>query len=222
VLFLGITVATPTTAHAGAWTADNQTISSISYGDRDTGSFAEADLFHERRVAERWSLIAQSHHDIAPDYGSSGWRGDALIGGKWAMWRPANGAVALQAGGNWTYEPTAACEGLGGEVRALAGRSWGALFVNAEGAYRIRSAGCEHGRFDLTAGWRPAGDWLFLGQAFVHRDLSLGDRGKQIEKIQLSATRLTAAGHGLQVGLRRGLGAARDEMALTIGWWSGQ
>jgi hypothetical protein len=219
VLFLGVATAAPSAAHAGAWIAENQTISSIVYGDRDEGRFGEADLFYERRVAERGSVVAQSHQDVASVYGAEGWRGEALIGGKWAAWRTANGAVSLQTGATWTYEPAAACEGLGGEVRALAGRSWGRLFVNAEGAYRIRGPGCDHGRFDLTAGWRPVDGWLLLGQGFIDRDLSLGEGGRQTEKIQISAARLTRAGHGLQLGLRRGYGGARDEMALVLGLW---
>jgi hypothetical protein len=113
VLFLGIVSGAPSVAHAGAWIAENQTISSIAYGDRDEGRFGEADIFHERQIAEGSSIVAQSHADLASVYGSHGWRGEALIGGKWAPWRSANGAVALQAGGTWTYEPIAACEGLG-------------------------------------------------------------------------------------------------------------
>ncbi len=65
-------------------------------------------------------------------YGSDGWRGEALIAGKWAAWRPAGGAIALQAGATWSYEPAAPCEGPGAEVRALAGKSFGRTFVNAE------------------------------------------------------------------------------------------
>ncbi len=219
VLFLGIATAAPSAAHAGAWIAENQTISSIAYGDRDEGRYAEADIFHERKVAQRWSLIAQSHEDFASVYGSDGWRGEALIAGKWAAWRPAGGAIALQAGATWSYEPAAPCEGPGAEVRALAGKSFGRTFVNAEGAYRLRGANCDHGRFDLTAGWKPTEGWLILGQGFVDRDLSLGVGGKQTEKIQLSATRFTRGGQGVQIGFRRGLGGTRDEMALVLGLW---
>ncbi|HWA22520.1 MAG TPA: hypothetical protein VG735_09020 [Caulobacterales bacterium] len=210
----------PSAAKAGAWSAEKQTIGSIAYGERDDRSFVEADLYQERQVAPRWGIVSQTHADISADYDPAGWRGEGLVGLKWSPVMPVNGAVAVQAGLTWTYEPSAACDGTGGEIRALAGRAWGNMFVNAEGAYRLRGSGCNHGRFDLTAGWRAGARWLILGQAFVDRDLSIGERGRQTEKVQLSATRFTDAGHGLQAGFRHGLGRDGGEMALVLGWWS--
>jgi hypothetical protein len=210
----------PSAARAGAWSAENQTIGSIAYGDRETGRFIEADYYHERQFAPSLGLVAQTHADGAAVYDYAGWRGEQLLGLKWSPLKPERGAVAIQAALIWTYEPSAACEGGGAEIRALTGRAWGPLFVNAEGAYRLRGAGCDHGRFDLTAGWAAGARWLILGQAFIDRDLSIGERGRQTEKVQLSATRFTDAGHGLQAGFRHGLGKTGGEMALVLGWWS--
>lgn len=77
-LTLGVATCWPAAAHAGAWSAENQTIGSLAYGHRDEGAFAEADVYHERRIDPRLGLVVQTHADIAGLYDPAGWRGEGL------------------------------------------------------------------------------------------------------------------------------------------------
>ena len=121
-LIVGVAAAMPSAARAGAWSAEKQTIGSVAYGDRDAGRFIEADYYHERQVAPRVGLVAQTHADIAAEYDQAGWRGEQLVGLKWSPLKPERGAVAVQTALTWTYEPSAACQGGGWSCTSPTGR----------------------------------------------------------------------------------------------------
>jgi hypothetical protein len=219
-LFVGAFAAAPGAAQAGAWSADDQTIVGAALGERKQGRYYEADLYHEQALTARFGLVGQARLDSADLYEPSGWRGDGQAAIKWSVLSSGQTALALQGGALWSHEPSAACDGLGAEARALAGRSVGDVFVNIEAAYRAQDGGCHRGRYDLSIGWRPATNWLGLGQVFVDRDLSLGENGQQTVKLQLSAVSFVSKLGGLQLGYRAGLGQAAGDNALVLGWWS--
>ncbi len=80
-----------------------------------------------------------------------------------------NEVIAVQAGALWVSDPSEGCSEGGAKLRVLGGRSFsgGRGFFNAEGAVRALSGGCEGSRIDSTAGYRPAENWLAMGQVFV-------------------------------------------------------
>ena len=68
----------------------------------------------------------------------------------------------------------------GGEVRVLVGRNLGERgFVNFEAAGRVLKGGCSAQKLDLTLGYRPSQEWLFMGQVFSDR----AEGGEGIAKI---------------------------------------
>jgi hypothetical protein len=125
--------------------------------------------------------------------------------------------VALQAGGLWISHPEGAgCEEGGGELRLLGGTSFGqGGFVNVEAATRALGGGCTGERLDLTVGYRPADDWMAMGQVF----LDAPHRGEESVKAQLTLVRFGGDGGGLQVGVRARIDGGPQEAALVIGLW---
>jgi hypothetical protein len=198
---------------------DGQEIWSATDGVRAGAAFSETDAYWERALTPRFGVVIQPHVDVGGEYGDPGWRGEAVVSGKYQLYRGARGAIALQAGPTWTSEPARGCGEGGGEARALAGRGLANAFINLEAAYRAQAGGCAHGRFDMTVGWKPTGQWLGLAQVFIDQDLKLG----AVTKAQASIVRFSRNGKGLQIGIRvrldRGGG---DERALVVGWWAGR
>ncbi len=127
-------------------------------------------------------------------------------------------ALALQGGVTWRSEVETGCPDVGGELRALAGRSSarGRVFLNGEAAYRYANA-CTHVRYEVTAGWRPGERWLGLGQIFVDDDLRFGET----IKAQATLVHFNGRGRGLQISARvRVQDGDVIEPTLILGYWS--
>ena len=210
---------TPTPALAGAWIAPEggQEIWTNSFSERDENNVViETDLYWERPFGERTSFVATPWVEtnyITPD----GWRAEAVVGLKHAIFRDDENVMAMQAGALWVSHPDPGCGEGGVEARWLGGRSFGrSSFVNVEAATRAMENGCGGERLDLTAGYRPGDNWLALGQVFVdaRRDT------EEAVKIQLSLVRFTERGYGLQLGLRARVDGGPQEPALVVGLWA--
>lgn len=215
---LGLLAAlTPTPALAGAWVAPKggQEILTTSVGQRSELLFYEGAYYREDPFAERNALVTgwwtESNYDS-----EDGWRAEATVGVKRALYRGERSVVAVQAGALWISHPNGECDEGGAEVRALGGRSFGASgFANVEVAARALNGGCEGGRVDLTAGYRPRENWLALGQVFLDSPLE----GDDSIRAQLTVVRFGRSGRGVQVGVRARLDGEEAEPTLVIGLW---
>jgi hypothetical protein len=150
-------------------------------------------------------------------YAENPWRAEATLSLKHAFYRSDENVLAFQAGALWISHPNEGCSEGGAEVRFLGGRSAdeGRMFFNVEAAARALSGGCEGGRVDITAGYRPGENWLAMSQVF----LDFPVEGDETVKAQLSVVRFGRSGRGVQVGVRARIDGGAPEPALVIGLW---
>lgn len=208
---------TPTPAVAGAWIAPEggQEIWTNSFSARDDSNVVETDLYWERPVGEDTSFVAaprvETNYDT-PD----GWRAEAVVGVKRAIFRDDESVMAIQASALWVSHPDPECGEGGVEARWLGGRSLGRTsFVNVEAATRYQDHGCGGERLDVTAGYRPADNWLAMGQVFADAPRE----NEETVKVQVSVVRFSERGYGIQLGLRARVDGGAQEPALVVGLW---
>jgi hypothetical protein len=207
---------TPSPAKAGAWIAEDggQEIWTSVAGERDEASVFEASIYWEMPVSDDASVVAAPWLEL--DSGAiEGWRAEGVLGFKRSLLQRGPLVTALQGGALWMSHPRADCEGWGGELRWLGGLSIGEGFVNLEAATRVLGEGCGERRLDLTLGYRPADDWLGLGQVLIEAP----EERESALRLQLSLVRFVEDGRGLQVGLRGRIDGGPAEPALVIGLW---
>ena len=207
-------------AFAGAWIApeEGQEIWTNSAGERGDMQAYESSVFIEAPLRPEASLVAAGWVEQGYAAGPELWRGEALLGLKHVVGRWSDTVSAVQGGAFWRSDPPADCDEGGAELRWLGGTSLGEAgrgFLNLEAAARLQSGGCLGRKLDLTAGYRPAENWLGLAQAF----LDAPDEGEHSWKGQLSLVRFRRSGRGVQIGLRVRLDGAHREPSLIIGWW---
>ena len=209
----------PAPAAAGAWVAPEggQWITTSAVGERsDETLYTEGSVYYEEPLRNDTSLVfapwVESNH-LSPD----GFRAEATFGAKHAFYRSEDNVLAIQAGALWVSNPDEGCSEGGAEARFLGGRSLGdgRAFVNVEAAARALSGGCEGGRIDLTAGYRPSENWLAMGQVFLDSPVE----GDDTLKAQLTVVRFGRSGRGIQVGVRARIDGGEAEPALVIGLW---
>lgn len=217
--FLGLLAAfAPAPASAGAWIAPEggQEIWSNVAGQRDELNFYETSAYWEAPLGADTSFVAAPW--VEQNYDTlDGWRAEAVVGLKRAVFRSERSVLAVEAGALWISHPeNEACSEGGGELRVLGGRSFGESgFLNLEVATRTLSGGCADERMDLTAGYRPAENWLAMGQLFF--DAPRG--GEETVKAQFTLVRFGESGRGLQFGVRARVDGGELEPALVIGLW---
>lgn len=215
--FLGLIAAfAPAPACAGAWVAPKggQEIMTSAVGERNELRFYETAAYIEAPIGDSASLViapwVEQNYDTI-----EGWRGEAVASLKWAALRGDHSVVAVQAGGYWRSDPSPDCSEGGAEVRFLGGRSLGSSsFLNIEGAFRTLEGGCSVVRADMTAGFRPTQNWLFMGQVFYDEPT----QGDQSLKAQVTVVRFGESGRGVQLGLRSRIDG-EAEAALVLGFW---
>lgn len=206
----------PTPAAAGAWLAPEggQEIVTNTVGERNETLVYESSTYWEVPNDDKSSVILSPWFE-ANDDTLEGWRGEATLAYKRVVYRDDRNIVALQGGALWVSHPADCGEG-GAEARVLAGRGVGATgFVNVEAAGRALSGGCEGGRVDLTAGYRPLENWLALGQVFFDAPVD----GDDTVRGQVSLVRFGEDGQGVQVGFRARIDGGAAEPTLVIGLW---
>jgi hypothetical protein len=194
-----------------------------------------ASLFAEYGLSSRWTLRLktdlQSGRDAFVDYEG---RGPLELGVAWQAWRRGPAAVSLYAGvadGGEGRNAGYAAPGRGGrdvEIRVAAGRSFGAPsgalgrwagqggFVEAQLARRARGGLPDETRLDLTAGVRPARDWMVLAQAYA----GAADGGSRWVNVETTVVR-RLGDWSLQAGWRTAA-AGRDTPAGSgpvVGVW---
>lgn len=219
VRFLSIlTVFAPAPATAGAWLAPEggQQIWTSVAGEREGVSFFESSAYFEAPVGDATSVVVapwveQGYETV------DGWRAEATIGAKRALYRDDANVVALQAGAVWMSHPGQDCSEGGAELRLLAGRGFGRSgFANVEIATRAFEGGCESDRLDLSVGYRPAENWLAMGQVFVD---AYRDEDEPAIRAQLTMVNFRPSGRGFQFGVRGRVDGEAEEVALILGWW---
>lgn len=186
-----------------------------SIGQRDELPFYEGSGYWEFNAGEHNALVISEW--VEQNYDSEdGWRAEAVIGLKRAVFADDDIVVAVQIGALWNSHPGGDCGEGGAEFRLLGGRAFGESgFFNVEAASRGLDGGCSGERLDLTAGYRPAENWLAMGQVFLDAPRD----GEATVKAQLTAVRFSRSGRGLQVGLRARLDGDDPEPTLVLGWW---
>ncbi len=205
-------------AWAGAWLApkDGQQIWGGAAGERASVRTYETSGYVEAPIGDRYAVVTTSwiEQSVALE---DGWRGEALAGVKRAVFREGPNIVAMQASALWRSDPPGNCGEGGAELRWLGGRGLGeTAFANVELAGRLLDGGCNGARLDLTTGWRPAENWLAMGQLFIDAP----DEGDESVKMQLSLTRFDRHERGIQLGVRMRLDGEDLEPALVLGIWS--
>ena len=210
---------TPAPAAAGAWVAPEggQWITSTVLGVReDETIYSEGSAYGEVPLNPDTSFVVTPWVE-SNQYAENAWRAEAVIGVKHAFYRSDDNVLAVQAGALWISHPDEGCGEGGAEVRFLGGRSAGEgrMFFNVEAAARTLSGGCEGGRIDLTAGYRPAENWLAMGQVFLDAPVE----GDETVKAQITVVRFGRSGRGIQVGIRARIDGGAPEPALVIGLW---
>lgn len=207
----------PAPALAGAWVAPEggQEIVTTVAGKRDDLNYYESSAYWEAPIGRENSIVAAPW--VEQNYDTDdGWRGEATLGVKHALVRTGAAAMAVQAGALWMSHPDEGCGEGGAEVRYLAGvANQHSAFVNAEVAARVLEGGCGGERIDLTAGYRPAPNWMLMGQVFADRPRE----GESSVKVQVTLVRFGESGRGLQFGLRARIDGGSQEPALVIGFW---
>jgi hypothetical protein len=213
----------PAPACAGAWIAPEggQEIWTSVAGERDGLSFVESSAYWEAPLGADTSIVAtpwmEQNYDTA-----DGWRAEAVVGLKRAVFREGPVVAAVQGGAFWASHPPDGCDEGGGELRVLAGASFTGrarqAFVNVEAATRALAGGCQSDRVDLTVGYAPRQNWLAMGQVF----LDAPHEGEETIKAQLTLVHFRRDGSGVQIGLRSRIDGGAEEAALVIGWWGKQ
>jgi hypothetical protein len=207
----------PAPANAGAWIAPEkgQEIWTNVAGERDELYFFESSAYLEAPLGERTSFIAAPWYEQNYDT-QDGWRAEAVVGLKRAIFRSEDTVMALQVGALWLSHPNAECSEGGAELRWLGGHSFdNGAFLNLEAATRALSGGCAGERLDLTGGTRFGDHWLALGQVF----LDAPQDGEDTVKAQVSLVRFGENGRGIQLGLRARVDGGAPEPALVLGFW---
>ncbi|MBL8547932.1 MAG: hypothetical protein JNL81_15820 [Hyphomonadaceae bacterium] len=208
----------PAPAAAGAWIAPEggQNILTSTLVDHEETVTYEGSGYYEAPVREDTSLVLAPWVETNPEL-VTGWRAEATAGVKHVFYRTDENVMALQAGALWVSMPDAGCGEGGAEVRWLGGSSFneGRAFLNVEAAARALSGGCEGGRLDVTAGYRPRENWLAMGQVFLDSPVE----GHDTVRAQLTLVRFNNEGTGLQIGVRARLDGEDLEPALVIGLW---
>ncbi len=210
-------VLAPGAAQAGAWVAPKggQEILTTVAGQREGLVFYETAAYWETPLGDATSLVAapwlEQNYDTI-----EGWRAEAVVGFKSALYRSEDAAVAAQVGGLWLSAPVAACGESGAEFRLLAGYNLSSRsFLNVEAASRLLDGGCASERLDLTLGRRFGERWLAMGQVFVDR--AGGD--DEAVRTQITLTRIGESGRGIQFGLRTRIDGDAEEAAFVLGFW---
>lgn len=208
----------PAPAAAGAWIAPvgGQEIWTNVAGEREELSFYESSAYWEVPLQDQTSFVAapwlEQNYDTI-----EGWRAEAVVGVKRAIFRGDDFVMALQAGALWvSHPPDDRCGEGGAELRWLGGLSFGdGGFVNLEAATRALDGGCQSDRLDLTLGYRPNNRWLAMGQVFLDAPRD----GQERLTGQITLVRFGDSGRGLQVGFRARLDGEATEPALVVGLW---
>lgn len=205
---------------AGAWIAPEggQRITTSAVGQRENGAYYyEGAVYYEAPLGEDASLV------FAPWVETDGTQGDgerieATLSAKHVVYRSENNVVALQAGALFVSDPSGGCSEGGAEMRVLGGHSFsrGRSFLNAEGAVRALSGGCEGARIDLTAGYRPTENWLAMGQVFADSPVE----GDDSVKAQITLVWFDRDRRGWQIGIRGRIDGEETEPALVLGIWA--
>jgi hypothetical protein len=141
-------------------------------GERDELSFYETSAYWEAPLGDETSVVVapwvEQNYDTV-----EGWRGEAVVGVKRAIFRDEGYAAAISGSAFWSSHPGPECGEGGAEVRVMAGASreeaLGA-FVNVEVAAHLLDGGCEGQDVDLTVGFRPNARWLVMGQVFAQTE----------------------------------------------------
>jgi len=207
----------PAPAIAGAWVAPEggQQIVTTVAGEREGVSFYESSTYWEVPIGGESSIVLSPWFEQNYDT-LEGWRGEATLAFKDAVYRNGPDIVAVQAGALWVSHPTEGCGEGGVELRGLAGRSFEeGRFVNIEAATRALDGGCGGERVDITAGFRLRSNWLVMGQVFFDSPRE----GDEVTRAQLTLVRFGESGRGLQIGLRTRIDDGPQEAALVIGLW---
>jgi hypothetical protein len=219
-LLLGLGLALASAAHAapaaaGAWLApeEGQEIITSTAGKRNGYTTFESSAYWEAPLAEGVTGVIAPWSESAADL-ESGWRGEAIVGIKRAIFRDDENVMALQTSAFWRSDPPGDCGEGGLETRLLAGRGIGGGFLNVEIAARVLDEGCPAGRLNISAGYRPHERWLAMGEIFYETPRE----GSESLKLQVSVVRFGRDGRGIQVGLRTRLDGAA-ETALVLGMW---
>jgi hypothetical protein len=209
---------TPTPAFAGAWIAPEggQEIWTNVVGERKETSVYETSVYWELPLGEDTSFVASPWIETNYDT-EDGWRGEATVGVKRAVFRDDNYAVAIAGSALWRSHPDPECSEGGAELRVLAGGSVrpAGAFMNVEVAARALKGGCESAEAEVSAGFRPHPRWLALGQVFVDAPQD----GEEVVRGQLSLVRFGNEGRGIQLGVRARLDGEDREPALVLGLW---
>lgn len=219
LLGLGLALAAAASAgraEAGAWPApeEGQEIVTSTAGKRDGYTTFESSAYWEAPLNPQTSVVIAPWSESAGDL-ESGWRGEAVVGVKRAIFRDDRNVMALQVGAYWRSDPPGDCGEGGVEARWLGGRSVGASgFINLELAARVLDEGCPAGRLNLSAGYRPAERWLAMGEIFYDAPRE----GSESLKLQVSLVRFGDDGRGMQFGVRTRLDG-RAETALVLAMW---
>lgn len=179
-------------------------------------SYFETSGYLEAPVADETSIVALPW--VEQNYDSEdGWRAEAIVGVKRTIFDEGDTVMAVQAGALWISHPSENDCGEGGaELRWLGGRSFGnGGFLNVEAATRALDSGCQGERVEVSAGFRPAENWLVMGQVFF-------DAPREAEetiKAQITFVRFGESGRGLQLGVRARIDGGELEPALVLGLW---
>jgi len=208
--------ASATEAKAGAWPAprEGQEIMTSSIGVREGYTLLESSAYWEAPLDEKTSAVIAPWSETAGDL-ESGWRGEAVVGVKRAVFNDEHAVMAVQVGAFWRSDPPADCGEGGIEARWLGGRSFArGGFLNIEAAARVLDEGCPAGRFSLTLGYRPRENWLAMGEVFYDAPRE----GDESLKLQLSLVRFGDDGRGIQFGLRTRLDGGA-ETSLVLAFW---
>ncbi|MGD9981994.1 MAG: hypothetical protein AB7T58_15505 [Hyphomonadaceae bacterium] len=207
----------PAPAAAGAWIAPEggQEIVTAGVGDRNDAPFYESAGYYEAPFGDENALVfatwGETNYDTV-----DGWRAEATLGFKQAFYRDDQNVMAVQASALWVSHPQGDCSEGGAELRWLGGRSFGGTgFLNVETAARALSDGCEGGRAEVTAGYRPSPNWLTMGQVFFDAPVD----GEETVKAQLTVVRFGRSGRGVQLGLRARIDGGAPEPTLVLGLW---
>lgn len=210
------------TAHAGAWPTPKGETQLIlkaesmragdgfgAAGERLTLPADQKDqvlgLFVEHGLTDRITLQLkgewQAGEDAFLDYEG---RGPVELGVRVNVWRGDWSVLSVYAGHAWSGEgrnAPYARPGVGDgdwEFRILAGRSFArGGFIEGQAARRLRDGLPDETRLDLTAGVRPAADWMLLTQVFA----GATDAGPRWAHVETSVAR-TLGDWTVQAGWR--------------------
>lgn len=212
----------PSPAVAGAWLAPEggQEIWTNVAGERDELSIYETSVYWEVPVGEKTSVVATPWFEQNYDT-IEGWRGEAAVGVKRAVFRDDTFAAAVSGSAFWSSHPGEDCGEGGAEFRVMGGASReqaAGAFVNAEVAVQALAGGCQGLDAELTLGFRPTERWLVMGQVFLQDE---DDEARDdLLRGQISVVRFGEdRSRGVQIGVRARLDGEDAEPAVVLGLW---